>query len=308
MKKAMLLWQAITPLHPGTGQDSANVIDLPVAREGGTNFPMIPASTIKGVFRDGEGLRDGDEDSRDPDVTKARSRFGFADRTTREGRSQSGVGDLSFTDARLLGLPVASFKGTYALVTCPLVLERLSRDRELLGFSPLTLPDEPGAGETPDDIAPELAGSPDQVPPPQAVVGTRTKLNHRGGVYLNDLDFMTRTDEAIDQLCAELLGTDEEPAQQLAQRLCLVGDDVFSFLCATALEVTAHIRLDPDSKTVEHGALWYEETLPTESLLTSFLMSSANDLSVLVGRRWLQMGGKSTVGRGLLKLSSVEEV
>lgn len=307
MKKATLLWQAITPLHAGTGQDSSSVIDLPVAREGGTNFPMIPASTIKGVFRDGEGLREGDDSSDAPAVTKARARFGYADRTTRESRSQSGVGELTFTDARLLGLPVASFKGTYALVTSPLVLERLSRDRVLLGFSPLTLPADPGQGDPSDDTAKQPDGA-RQESPPEAVVGTKTKLDHRGGVYLNDLDFTTRKDAAIDQLSIELLGMGGDAAQQMAQRLCLVGDDVFSFLCATALEVTAHIRLNPDSKTVEHGALWYEETLPAESLLTSFLMSSADDLSVLDGRRWCQMGGKSTVGRGLLKLFTVAEV
>ena len=122
------------------------------------------------------------------------------------------------------------------------------------------------------------------------------------------LDFTTRRDASLDALCAELHGGDDQAAQQLAQRLCLVGDDVFSFLCATALEITAHIRLDPDTKTVVKGALWYEETLPAESLLTSFLMSTTGDLSVLSEQRqWYQMGGKGSVGRGLLKLSIMAE-
>lgn len=291
MKKAMLLWQAITPLHAGTGQDSASVIDLPVAREGGTQFPMIPASSIKGVLRDGVGSREGDEASTDPAVIKARARFGFADRPMKDGGTSSSIGELSFTDARLLGLPVASFKGTFALVTCPLVLERLSRDRELLGFPALTLPDPPQQAE-----------------PPEAVVAAKTKIDHQGGVYLNDLDFTARPDEGVTRLCAELHGEDAAAARQLALRLCLVGDDIFSFLCATALEVTAHNRLDPDTKTVMPGALWFEETLPAESLLTSFLFSSAGDLSVLDGQRWWQLGGRSTVGRGLLKLTKVLEV
>ena len=189
MKKAILLWQAITPLHPGTGQESASTVDLPVAREGGTLYPMIPASTIKGVFRDGVGLRDGDDESSDAGVKAARSRFGYADRTTKAGKTQSGVGELTFTDARLLGLPVPSFKGTFAVVTAPLVLQRLSRDRELLGFPALTIPKEPQQGDL-----------------PEAVVGTKPKLDHGGRIYLNDLDFTTRPDESIDTLCAEIHG------------------------------------------------------------------------------------------------------
>lgn len=291
MKKAMLLWQAITPLHAGTGQDGASVVDLPVAREGGTRYPMLPASTIKGVLRDGLGLREGDDASTDAAVRQARSRFGYADRSGTAGSQSSGVGELSFTDARLLGLPVASFAGTFAVVTAPLVLERLSRDLELLGFPALPTPSEPQQGD-----------------PPEVVVATTTKLDHQGGVYLNDLDFTTRKDAALDDLCILLHGGDARAAQRLAHRLCVVGDDVFSFLCATALEVTAHIRLDPDTKTVMPGALWYEETLPAESLLTSFILSTTGDLSVLDGRPWYQMGGKSTVGRGLLKLSQVAEV
>lgn len=290
MKTALLLWQAITPVHPGTGQDSANVIDLPVAREAGTMFPMIPASSVKGVFRDGVGLRDGDETSTDPAVQRARNRFGYADRQQQDGKAQSGVGELTFTDSRLLCLPVPSFRGTFALVTCPLVLQRLSRDRELLGFEPLTLPES----------APDSS-------PPTALVGEGTLLTHGELVILNDLDFTARTDPTLADLCAQLVGEDPAQLNPMRRRICVVPDDVFSFLCATALEITAHVRLEPKTKTVAKGALWYEECLPAESLLTSFLMGK-DDLEVIGERTWYQIGGKSTVGRGLMKLATVAEV
>lgn len=288
MKTAMLMWQAITPLHPGTGQDSASAIDLPVAREGGTRFPLLPASSIKGVLRDGLGLADGDDLSSDHGVKQARARFGFADRQKAHGKVQSGIGDLTFTDARLLALPVPSFSGTFALVTSPLVLARLDRDRQLLGFSAMTLPDH------------------DSVDPPQATVDITTKLVHDRRVLLNDLDFVGASSASVSDLCRDLTRGKEEAAH-LARRLCIVDDDVFAFLCETALEVTARVRLDPDRKTVVKGALWYEECLPAESLLTSFLISTSGDLSAIDGPPWYQMGGKSTVGRGLLQLTKIAE-
>lgn len=288
MKTAMLLWQAITPVHPGTGADSATDIDLPVAREGATGYPMIPASTLKGVLRDGLGLRPGDEDATDTHIQQARTRFGYADRPDAQGNTRSGAGDLTFTDARLLCLPVPSFAGTFALVTCPLILSRLDRDRRLMRFDPLPLP--PSPGQEHDHL--------------EARVTTESLLDHHGRVILNDLDFTTHIDPTLTELCPELTG-DPDAAATLAQRLCLVDDDVFTFLAATSLEVTAHIRLDPDKKTVQKGALWYEETLPAESLLTSLLISSSGDLSVLEDQSWCQLGGRGTVGRGLVALTTV---
>jgi CRISPR-associated protein Cmr4 len=101
----------------------------------------------------------------------------------------------------------------------------------------------------------------------------------------------------------------------LAGRLCLVHDDIMSFLLESATEVAARIRLDPDKKTVARGALWYEEALPTETVLCG--LAIANHVWRVNGKEreeWkparlfgeletlakglVQLGGKSTVGRG----------
>ena len=79
MHAKMIFWQALTPVHPGTGQDSSSVIDLPVAREAATGFPVIPASSLKGVLRDG---RDDEQSNR---------LFG----------SLENAAELTLTDARL---------------------------------------------------------------------------------------------------------------------------------------------------------------------------------------------------------------
>jgi len=281
MKTAQLLWQAITPVHVGTGQDSSSVIDLPVAREAGTKYPYIPASSIKGVFRDGEDLDD--PDGKPFIVTQARQRFGYADRpasdpSSKETPGTSGIGDLTFTDARILCLPVPSLVGTYALVTCPLVLERMMRDRELLGFTKRNLPSPPDES---------------------SAITTNELLSLGGKVILSDLDFTAKVDTGLASFWKDVTGCESD-------RLCLIPDDAFSFLCETSLQVMAHIRLDPGTKTVKQGALWYEESLPAETLLTSFMISQSGDLTLAYEHPWMQLGGKSTTGQGMMALHVLE--
>ena len=42
-------------------------------------------------------------------------------------------------------------------------------------------------------------------------------------------------------------------------RFAIVHDDVFTFLCETATQVDARVKIDDDTKTVEEGQLWYED-------------------------------------------------
>jgi CRISPR-associated protein Cmr4 len=90
-------------------------------------------------------------------------------------------------------------------------------------------------------------------------------------------------------------------------------------LLATATEVTARVRLEDETKTVSKGALWYEESLPAESVPYALAlvgksrsnkstpMSSKEVLQVIKGATsgLVQLGGKATVGRGLCHVSLI---
>ena len=100
----------------------------------------------------------------------------------------------------------------------------------------------------------------------------------------------------------------------LAGRFVVVHDDVLSFLVETATEVTARIKLQEHEKTVKDGGLWYEEALPTETVLCGLALATEvkatpeevfRTLGTLV-QRPLQFGGKATVGRGLCRLRMAE--
>lgn len=267
----LLVWQAITPVHSGTGQTSASVIDLPIAREIATGFPILPASSIKGVFRDGDGLQKGQENT----ITEGDKRYGFANKGEKNQESQASK--LTFTDARLLCLPVRSYAGTFAYVTCPLVLNRLRRDLVALGFS------------TPYEEVKDIGVN-------EAYLGNNSVLIHKDKVLFEDIDLTARESvgQSIATALTKIINID------LSSRLAIISDDIFAFFSETATEVTAHTALDPQMKIVKDGALWYEEALPAESLLTSFVLLAEN--TSFSPPSLLQIGGKGSVGRGLLKI------
>src|SRR5947209_3589513 len=99
----------------------------------------------------------------------------------------------------------------------------------------------------------------------------------------------------------------------LGERFCIVSDNVLSFLLDTATEITARIKLQEDTKTVKKGGLWYEEALPTETILYGLVLATPprqnglNEPGIFAVvkssiRPVVQLGGKATVGRGLCRV------
>ncbi len=272
--------QALTPVHPGTGQDTSGTVDLPVARERATGYPVIPASSLKGVLRNGRGLEVADDSE---EARRVRAIYGFAGRRKKEDQEEdlSQAARLSLTDARLLALPVRSYAGTFALITCPLALRRWKRDAEALGLSAeLRWPEPEGT---------------------QVFVDGET-LAHQGMVILEDLDLeVTGGTGGLAPKLSQLIFQKEEP--YFTSRLAVVSNDVFGYFCQNGLEVIARVRLEEQTKTVKSGALWYEEAVPAEALFAFFALSpNEEDFTELTQHPVLQLGGEASVGRGLVRL------
>lgn len=269
-----LYLHALSPVHAGTGQASAAIVDLPVAREKATNWPMIPGTTIKGVCRDEV-----------TDVALRNRLFGIEDRRAEDGTELPGnPGSLQFGDARLLCFPVRSWVGVFAYVTCPLALKRLLRDSTALGAP------KPFNGDIPT-----LDTENGILLPPNSA------LSENGAVWLQDLSF-TETVSATAEVIAQGIATAAFPADEtddFLKRFAIVPDDTFNFLTETATEVTAHIKLQDDTKTVQRGGLWYVESVPAEALFTVFL--GGTDFPISNGTV-LQFGGDANTGRGLCRV------
>lgn len=115
MYATMLGLLAETPVHPGSGR-GLGVVDLPVAREAATGYPVIVGSSLKGALRD----------KAEETLDDVRRRFGDQDQ----------AGDLLVSDARLLLLPVRSLTSSYRWATCPHLIERYNRDLTRAGLLP----------------------------------------------------------------------------------------------------------------------------------------------------------------------------
>lgn len=306
MNKADRLYflHALSPLHVGAGRGDG-YIDLPLMREKGTNYPLVPGSSIKGVFADRFKADDeGRKSNRDLALA-----FGLQDsgETVIESGG-SNAGALVFTDARLLCLAVRSFYGTFAWCTSPLVLHRFERDLEFTGVKFKSSCPTVGNNE----VAITDKGS--------------SVLANDGHVFLEDLDLKVndaakgRVNGWADELGQYLFKGSKKWQELFQERFCLVPNQVFDFLCETGTEVQAHIRIDEETKIVKDGALWYEESLPTESILVGHvwcdnfgeLRNEENRYKLLDkfcgvnSEQYLQIGGKATVGKGRVRCQFVE--
>jgi len=279
MDAKILFIQTLSPLHAGTGQ-GVGIIDLPIAREKATQIPFLPGSSIKGVFRDACD-----------DEQVCQRVFGPSPAAT-----DLTAGAVTFTDARLLLMPIRSLRGVFAWVTSPLLLSRLVRDVVNMAATI----------EMPPPVPP-LSSDETCLIATQAIIETNNK------VILEDLPLKAVQSAEVSawgDWFGKTVFTEEDLKKELHARLCIVSDDTLGFLLETATEVTARIRIDNDKKTVVDGALWYEEALPAETVLVSVVVAASNKDEVFAAvkgnpSKTLQFGGKATVGRGLCKTTLV---
>jgi CRISPR-associated protein Cmr4 len=293
----LIFVHALSPLHAGTGQGTG-VIDLPIAREKATNLPILPGSSLKGTLR-----------ARCENADDCRRVFG-PDMEERQS-DDSHASSAQFSDQRLLLLPIRSLAGTFAWVTSPYILQRFARD---IADVQLSLPDAPILTLPDDDSS-------------CAVASDTSKIKVDNNVYLEDLKFEKVQISKDAKVWAEWIADRVFPRPSeanwrtmLIERFCIVHDDVFNFLVDVDTEVTARIRLQDDAKTVQDGALWYEEALPTETILSGIVLAMpTKQANIAVDKVFevlqklmdkpLQFGGKATVGRGMCRvhLTDIQE-
>ncbi|MDQ2694855.1 MAG: type III-B CRISPR module RAMP protein Cmr4, partial [Pseudomonadota bacterium] len=225
-----------TALHAGAGS-SVGSIDLPIQREAHSDWPCVYGSAVKGALR--ARAEDLKEDLK-MESSKIEAIFGP---DTRNADDHAGA--LAVGDARLLLLPVRSLTGHYRWVTCPALLRRLQRDAARLS---VTL----GKVSVPEKVGMNQALTP-------AYEGDLLLEEYRLKAVKADLDSLL---ESLFRLM-----DDGENLELLHSQLAVVSDDLFADLVRFHMPVAAHVRIDNETKTVKERALWYEESLPPDTLL-----------------------------------------
>jgi len=262
MKSVIYGMLAETPIHPGSGQDTG-FVDLPVAREAATSFPVITGSSMKGALKEQLG----------------------EDRETLFGMPDN-AGELLISDAKLVMLPVRSLNGSYKWITCPYILERIHRDSHRVMKPPFTLPDLNisdgdylGSGE--------------------------------GDLFLEERQFGKGGDlpEGLVETLS-LLITHEKARARLSDQLVVLSDNSFTWFARFGLSVNARNVLDEETK--ESKNLWYEETLPPDSLFYVVFgersPGAVDQMCRLLDEcSYIRVGGNETVGQGWFVCSRVEE-
>jgi len=317
---------ARTPLHPGSGSE-LGVIDLPIQREETTGYPKIESSSLKGSIREAfssqkagkptilkklfeEKLKNGEEpfsieDKNYKDLINVM--FGPWDSNDGTTAFQSALG---FTEGKLLLFPIKSVKGLFVWATSLDLLKRFKEDLEIAGVGNLI------------DISNVKENS---------ISGDRALFNSANGkkkIVLEEFLFEVEVDEATKKIAKELsnlLGIKE-----LTDRLVVLDEDQFRTFTEVSTEVIARTRINPDTGTVQNGALWYEEYVPENTVFYSLALSSplftdSNDSKVvklikkddsekeaktilnlftegLKEIRFLQIGGNATIGKGICEI------
>lgn len=255
-----------TSLHPGT-ETSGGVVDLPVAREATTDYPVLMGSGLKGALRDIFVQSNGDEE--------AKAVFG----------NPNGAGGISVTDGRLLLLPVRSLTGHYRWVTCPYILERFQRDLALAGFNASSF-DIPNVEQN------------------QAVaaVGGDIYLEELSFEVFEDKKII----DNICQVIAGLV-YHQSVRERLTNQVVVITDDEFKYFARFGLPVNARNVLDDNKisknlwyeETVPGDTLFYTLIIPRLGQ-----EEQLNELQqIFIKRPYLQVGGNETVGQGWCVIS-----
>ncbi len=297
-----------TPLHAGSGSD-LGIVDLPIQRERHTDFPKIEASGLKGSLRE---IYESLKENIPPAITTKfpnLNKTNFIDEgiwpTFGPEDGDKFAGSLGFTDARLLLFPVKSMKGVFAWITCPTILERFRND---LSLTQKTIPAELNNFE--EFVA--------KIPIESNLL---VKENE---IVLEEYKFDVTPNENLTALC-QLLSDNILPKgveydfwrNKMKKDVAVLPDDDFKDFVNLSTEVIARTKIG-ESGTVIKGGLWYEEYLPSDSILYSLVLTSpifsqdtgafpnGNAETVMeffeLGLQpVVQIGGNATLGKGLMR-------
>lgn len=285
MKQHLTYMYLLTPLHTGASVDEGNLMGI--AREVHTEFPYIPASSLRGKIRAELEASHGNQ---------AETFFG---QKIKNGQ-QPTEGEVWFADATLIFFPIASLSHHLVWITCPLFLERWNRWLDGLPLSHLIQ----HCRENISDQTPALVSfQPDEL----LLQNAKLSRNHLNQVQVNN---------SLGKTLQPLM-SNNGMISQILNKLVVVGDEDCISLIETGLQREVRVALEEGEKTVKGGSFRSEEAIPPEAVLffpwgmkqpkdettTATIRSATTDLM----NDKLQFGGLEGLGRGWADLNTITD-
>jgi CRISPR-associated protein Cmr4 len=226
-------------------------------------------------------------------------------------------GSLGFTDARLLLFPVKSMKGIFSWVTCPKVLERFRSDMKLCNdkfdF------DMPNELSTPKNCS--------------LYIKDKNIMLEEYAFEIKNKDDKTSTNLAV-WFSTTLFPPGNEYnfwREKIKKDVVVLSDDDFRDFVNLSTEVITRTKINNETGTVQSGALFTEEYLPSESILYSLALTtpifkeedSEKGIFRQNGKKEeelvmeffskglpevIQLGGNATIGKGIVRAKVLTEV
>lgn len=242
----------LTPLHTGGSTNEGNLMGI--AREVHTEFPYMPASSVRGKVRSVFERSSNDDQQRSLATSLV---FG---RRIEDGH-QPTEGEIWFADATLLFFPIASLSHHLVWITCPLWLERWSR-----WLTPSSRDQVRNLIQICRQHLSNQISEVEQKPRKSAVASFEKEKLYLQTALLqpNELayvDFKALNSEITDLIEASSL------MSLLPKRLILLPEAECLSLVETGLQREVRVQLENKSKTVKGGAFRSEEAIPPETVM-----------------------------------------
>ncbi|ELS04982.1 CRISPR type III-B/RAMP module RAMP protein Cmr4 [Xenococcus sp. PCC 7305] len=222
----------LTPLHVGASSQIGNMVGI--AREVHTEFPYIPASSIRGKVR---SLLDSDT-----------ANLLFGQKLT--NIEQPTEGHVWFSDASLLFFPVASYSHHFLWITCPLWLKRWQRWINHPDLTQLIMSCETELKKS--DI--------------KALTSvTAEQIFLRGAILSQPEVRSIDKDAPAWQLFNKL--PNGHGVMELKQRLVILSDQDCLAFVDMGLQQQVRIAMEDDRKVAKEGAFRSEQAIPSETVM-----------------------------------------
>lgn len=284
MKQQITYMYLLTPLHTGASADEGNLMGI--AREVHTEFPYLPASSLRGKIR------------AELEIMNPNEAGTFFGQKIKDGQ-QPTEGEVWFADATLLFFPIASLSHHLIWITCPLFLERWNRWLE--GF-PLKKLIAECRGKITDETPALVSFDTNELLLQNAKL-SRNHLNHQAVTEIaNNLKHLPSQNGMI---------------SQILDKLVIISDEDCISLIETGLQREVRVALEEGQKTVKGGSFRSEEAIPPEAVMffpwgMKPPKDEANTNNIRTATQQLlddklQFGGLEGLGRGWADLNTAKD-